>query len=106
MTYNEEFIKGVTYGDVEDLMYSAQDEGFLTFLENFRDLADLHAQAMLEGFINDHFPENSKENEYDDLKKAVSEYRSNYEEAENIYLQTRPSKLAKLIKNIRKQRDE
>lgn len=109
MQHNEEFIKGVTYGDVEDLMYSAQDEGFLTFLDEFKSLANFHAQEMLEGFIDDHFPENSKENEKrDEFIKMMTAITPSgvdgYCDSEDP-IPGASKKLNKLIKKIRKHRE-
>lgn len=57
MTYNDTFIKGVTYGEAEELWDVARTAGFIAFLEEFKKLADTYAQERLEGFIDDHFPE-------------------------------------------------
>lgn len=77
MQYNEEFIKGVTYGEVEELLRSGENDGFLEFLNEFERLASYHAQEILEGFIDDHFPENSR-----DCKTALSAKIGNLEPGE------------------------
>lgn len=57
MTYNDTFIKGVTYGKAEELWDTARTDGFIAFLEEFKTLANKYAEVQLEEFIDDHFPE-------------------------------------------------
>lgn len=61
MKYDQEFIKGVTYGEAEELWDTARNAGFIAFLGEFHKLADGYAAAQLEEFIDDHFPEDKVE---------------------------------------------
>jgi len=60
MKYEEQVIKGISYQDLDSLHDTANSGGFLSFIEEFKDLAETHAKEILEEFITDHFPEDSK----------------------------------------------
>lgn len=59
MEYDKEFMKGITYGDMQGLFITASGGAFLEFIEEFKDLTEQYARDRLEDFISDHSPEDS-----------------------------------------------
>lgn len=61
----EEIVKGVKYSELADAFLSTElkDDGktihFASVMRWFKELAEKHSKAVLEAFIDDHFPENS-----------------------------------------------
>ncbi len=57
---SEEVVKGVTKSEVLDLKIKGESDYHTAFVMQFRYLAEKHSKKVLEDFIADHFPEDSK----------------------------------------------